>query len=475
MTYPDFFDYKTVLQGYLTPAVREQHEGSTIVGAFTIPQWEYRWAMKDVPALTEEPFITSPRDYVSRLDIELSSARFPNMKSYDFTSTWEKIDERLMQDESFGQEFNRGGFLKDDLAGLPPVAAGVAARAAAVHKLVRDAVKYNDRPAIYTSAPLRRTYKELHRGNAADVNLLLLAALREAGLDANPVLLSTRDHGRINVALPLAERFNYVVAHVALPDEQDLFLDATEPLLPAGVLPERCLSQVGRLLLPAPAPARWVELTPGARRVHYEQVQLTLTPQGGLSGKVHEEHSGYAGAAERATLVELGEAKYRAKQASQHPSWTMPKFAVGNRDDCTKALTLDYDVAPAEAPGTALVSPIYLGLFEELGSAKNPFQHAVRTFPVDFGMAQETVVVLNLTLPDGYELTEPPKAALVELPDEGGRYLYALSSTGNTVQLTSRLILRKPVYEAAEYEHLRELYRLMLAKQAEKLVIQKKG
>jgi hypothetical protein len=43
------------------------------------------------------------------------------------------------------------------------------------------------------------------------------------------------------------------------------------------------------------------------------------------------------------------------------------------------------------------------------------------------------------------------------------------------VQLTSRLSLRKPSYAAAEYDNLREFYRLMLEKQGEKLVIKKKA
>jgi hypothetical protein len=43
------------------------------------------------------------------------------------------------------------------------------------------------------------------------------------------------------------------------------------------------------------------------------------------------------------------------------------------------------------------------------------------------------------------------------------------------VQIVSRLTLDKAVYTAQEYGALRELYRQMLAKQAEALVIKKAG
>ncbi len=84
--------------------------------------------------------------------------------------------------------------------------------------------------------------------------------------------------------------------------------------------------------------------------------------------------------------------------------------------------------------------------------------------------------MMTLNLPDGYELAEIPKPAVVEMPDGGGRFIYSVSSSApGVVQLTSRLNLRKTMYGAEEYADLREFYRLMLAKHNEKLVIKKKA
>ena len=81
--------------------------------------------------------------------------------------------------------------------------------------------------------------------------------------------------------------------------------------------------------------------------------------------------------------------------------------------------------------------------------------------------------MLTLTLPPGYT-AELPKQAVIDLPEQGGRYVYsATSPTPGTVQLLSRLMLNKPVYGAEEYTSLREFYRLALAKQAEALVLKK--
>ena len=474
VNFPDYFNYKTVMRGYLPLTVREQTQGSTIMGNRATRTWLYRWAMRDVPALREEPYITTMTDYAARMDLELASVYVPGAGGKDLTGTWEKIDAMLLQSEDFGMQLDRGGFMKDAVAKLAfTPATTVEARATAVHALVRDAMKYNDYATIYTSNPLRKTFGELHRGNAADINLLLIAALRVANVDANPVLLSTRDHGHLVTDFPLATRFNYVVAHVALPDGRDLLLDATEPLLPGGMLPERCLNQVGRLVMPEGQASRWLDLTPSQRRGHYQQVQLALTPEGALSGKVHEEYSGYAGATARTELEKVGEPKYRTQFAGKHTAWTVPKFAVSERTNLLKPLVVDYEFAqPAEA---ATAGALYLNTFGEFVSEQNPFLHETRTFPVDFGTNTEETMMVTLTLPAGYELTELPKPAVVDLPDNGGRFFYTIAATGATVNITSRLSLRKPVYAATDYQYLRELYRLMLAKQSEKLIIKKKA
>ncbi len=487
---PEYFEYKMLMQGYVPLAVNthEQSSGQYSLhtqGGFdergnresasndviTAHVTNYRWVMKDVPVLREEPFMTTTDDYVARIDFELAGERMPGQAYQPVAGTWEKINSELLASDNFGQQLDRGGFLKEQMQALTAKHPDPALRAAAVRQAVLAAVRYNGTNRYATTGSLRRAY-DAHSGTSADVNLLLIAALHAAGLPAQPVLLSTRDHGRVDQNYPLLEKFNYVVALVALPGGKELLVDATDPDLPCGVLPERCLSQVGRLV--TAKDGRWVDLQPSERHMHYQQVRLALDAQGGLAGQVHEEHAGYAGAAARQELAKLGEKKYLAEIGRQHSAWAVPKAALAGREDVQKPLALDY--AFTQAPDdNAAAGTLYLSPLREFGIGQNPFRHPDRQFPVDFGSQQEDLVLLTLTLPEGYELAETPKTAIIDLPDGGGRYLYNVATTGPTVQLTSRLTMRKSAYGAEEYVHLREFYRLMLEKQAEKLVIKKKA
>ncbi|MBD2766491.1 DUF3857 and transglutaminase domain-containing protein [Hymenobacter sp. BT664] len=493
---PEYYDYRMLLQGYHPLAVKSQSEssiqfmvhtaGGFVGGGFattrqggssetvTARVTNYRWAMKNVPAFREEPFMTTAEDYVDRLNFQLAGEKFPGQGYVNVAANWAKIDMELLGDDNFGQQLDRGNFLKDQMKALAGQYPDPVARAAAVREVVMSGIRYDGTNRYHTDGSLRKAY-DAHRGSAADVNLLLIAALRDAGLPAQPVLLSTRDHGRVNQTLTLLNKFNYVVGLVALPDGKELLMDATEPLLPCGVLPERCLNQMGRLIMPKTADSRWIDLTPTLHHVRFHQVALTLDAQGGLTGKVHEEHGGYAAADTRKELARLGEKKFFAEHSGQHSNWTIPKFTVAERDNVTKPLALDYEFTqPADDAATAGL--LYLNPLREFSSEQNPFRHDDRLFPVDFGAAQDETTMVTLTLPAGYELAEIPKPAVVELPEEGGRFFYNVSPAGpGTVQITSRLSLRQTMYAAEQYANLREFYRLMLAKQGEKLVIKKKA
>ncbi|UOQ55124.1 DUF3857 domain-containing protein [Hymenobacter cellulosivorans] len=475
---PEYLDYKMLLQGYEPLAVQERNEANTqytITGSDPVVAMvtNHRWAMKDVPALTREPFMTTPDDYVARIDFELAGTRMPNSGYRSVANSWEKINQMLLEDDNFGGQMGRGGFLKEQLTALMAKNANAPERIAAIHDLVRRSVKYNGSDRVFATSTVRKAYDQ-HSGSAADINLLLIAALREAGLQANPVLLSTRDNGMVNQNFPLLSKFNYVVAHVALPEGKEMMLDATEELIPCGMLPMRCLSGAGRLIMPDAGKSRWVNLQPSHRNMEYRQVTLTLDDHGGYTGKIHQEHAGYAGLSTREMLQKNGEKKFIEEIISSHEGWSIPKYAFKERELLHKPLALDYEftMPGADTP----VGTIYLNPLQQFLDEENPFRREGRRFPVDFGAQVDETLMLTIQLPAGYQAEDLPKPAVVDLPDNGGRFSYTIADNGQgTLQIASRMSLRKPVYMAEEYAYLREFYTRMLAKQAEQIVLKKKS
>ena len=68
---------------------------------------------------------------------------------------------------------------------------------------------------------------------SGQLNLMLLVLLREAGIAADPVLTSTRSHGKMYEDYPLLDQFNHLLI-MAEVDGKSMILEATDPLRPMG-------------------------------------------------------------------------------------------------------------------------------------------------------------------------------------------------------------------------------------------------
>lgn len=114
----------------------------------------------------------------------------------------------------------------------------------AILNYVKSNIKWNNYLGYGCEKGVRKAYKE-KIGNCADINLMLTAMLGYSGLQAHPVLISTRSNG-INF-FPSTEGFNYVIAGVETPTGIAL-LDATDEFSTINVLPLRDLNWIGRLI-----------------------------------------------------------------------------------------------------------------------------------------------------------------------------------------------------------------------------------
>ncbi|WP_375437024.1 DUF3857 domain-containing protein [uncultured Hymenobacter sp.] len=481
---PQFYNYKSVTRGYLPFAVQENttvpystnYNMSAEAGLgpsqdtrISGQAMQLRWVMKNVPAFRAEPFMTTPHDYVRSVHFELAGSDFTGKDYHDLSGKWETLWKTLREEEDFGKALTAAAPLAAKAKALQLKYSDPAARAAAVLALVQRSVHYNGQPRMFVSQPLRRTL-EKHLGNAADVNLLLVQTLRQAGLQATPLLLSTREHGQVQTTLPVITQFNYVAAHLALPNQPDVLLDATEPQLPLGFLPERCLNGQGCL---ADAAGRWLPLKPAANHVQYRTAKLRLTPQGLLEGTVKLEYGGYAGLEARRQIRESSTGEYLGRISHRWNDWQPAGVKLVALDSVRKPLAVELNLSfPTDNPDAAT---FYLPLLKAVDVTPHPFQSENRLYPVNLGMPHEYTGLVTLTLPANFMVQELPANLMLALPNGGGRFSYQASQiTPATIQITTRLQLLKCDYSPAEYAALREIHQRAASKYAEMLVVRRK-
>ncbi|WKN42525.1 transglutaminase domain-containing protein [Tunicatimonas pelagia] len=487
---PEYFFYKPLSQGYYPFVINKQ---TTASGQYNISyraqtptdisqgrsqarqeqvnfqSTKYRWAAQNVPALIEEPYVTTMDDYVLKIEMELAGTRFPNELYKNYTTTWEEIDKQLLEHTYFGDVVKHTGTTKDEVASLTAGKNSDTEKVASIYQYVQRNIRWNQNRRRYADQTLRKTL-ETQSGNSADINLLLVAMLREAGISADPVVLSTRSHGLLRKTFPRLNQFNYVVALASTNDGQ-LLLDATDAVCPPGVLPVRCLNQEGRIVSKAPG-EKWIQLHPAKGTREAVMAQLTLE-DGQLLGTINSSYSGYnAMRLRRKVSQENGAEGYLSKLKEDNHSWAIQDYQLESLETVGAPVKETYQVVlqegATEAGDVIYLNPIVTGRF-----AENPFKSESRAYPVDYPYPSNETYMLTLSVPEGYAVDELPENLVIALPEKAGRYTFTTQQQGNTVQITSRLKIDKIKFYAQEYPHLRQFFNIIVAKQQEQIVLKK--
>ncbi len=484
---PEYFEYRRFAQGYIGLTVndvssqqriitltdKQRAEGSSgAPTSFTSHEVRYtennfRWAAADVPAFKEEPFMTTHRDYISKLNFELYLIRLPNRPVETVMGTWQNINKELMDSDNFGEVVKRSTMLKSIVDLLIAGTEGEEEKLSKIFSYVKSNIEWDGTYRVYANGNFKKAIDE-KKGSSADINLMLVSMLQKAGFNANPVAISTRNHGFIRQEFPLSSQFNYVLCSVQLND-QIILLDATDRTLPINMLPERCLNGTGLLI--SDSESRWIELKSNVKTRTLTESDLQFDATGKLKGVVKVIKEGYHGQQMRISLFEQGEETYlnKLKDAS---GWTIHSSKFDNTKDVSQPLKVMYDLSFSEE-NSALADIIYLNPLFGNGIKDNPFKLETREYPVDFGSGFENTDVIKLSIPDGYEVEELPKPLALALPNNGGRYIYNINQMNGQFSLTSQFLINKGLYTQLEYQNLREFYAKVIAKQQEQLVLRK--
>jgi len=484
---PEYFNYDKFMQGYIKLSINEAskfpasisittRKESVIVGGkttFTTEKINYeetrfRWAAVNVPAFKDEPFITTSRDYISKINFELAYTQYPGEPIKRYMGSWEDINKLYAESADFGDQVSGNAFLKRTVEEITAGIVEPEEKISAIGTYVKHNIAWDETSWKFISKTLKKVLED-KKGNSAEINLLLASMLDKAGIIAFPVLLSTRDHGFIREETPISSQFNYVVV-LAMIGEKSFLLDATEKLLPTGVLPERCLN--GKGFVVSKGGYKWIPLQSTTRSKVVVNADLEITKEMELAGKLQIDRGGYDGLAGRKRYFSRDEKEY-VKNFVGSRSWEIIKSEITNTKEIQHPLKEIYELVMNEQMTSAgdqiYLNPLFLNRIEE-----NPLKLENREYPVDFGSPYEQIYMCRIKMPEGYQVDELPKPKMLALPENAGRYTYSVTQAGNILNVISNLQINRSLFSQLEYPNLREFYNQVVAKQYEQIVLKRK-
>ncbi len=442
--------------------VTTKQERSTLTYISTITNYE----LNNVPALKEEPYVNGINNYRAGMKYELSFTKFPNSPMKQYSTDWEAVVKTIYKSASFGGELKKKGYFEKDVDALLGSATSDAEKIGMIFNFVKSKVKWNEFYGKYTSDGVKKAYKD-GTGNVAEINLMLTAMLRHAGLDANPVLVSTRKNG---VPLfPTREGYNYVVSSVQL-ENGTVLLDATSAFSSANVLPFRALNWVGRIIKKDGSSAT-VNLYPRKKSSTKVFMNTTLAENGELKGKIRKAYSNHHAVNFRSEYIG-NQDTYLEELEQDNGDLEIENFAVKNEKDLGKSVIASYDFYVEEGVDV-IGDKIYFSPLLFLASSENPFKSDDRQFPVDFGYPSTSNYVCSVNLPEGYAVESLPEPMSIGMPNSLGSFKYEIQNKGAMLQLKVTSTINEPIISAEYYATLKEYFKKMIEKTNEKVVLSK--
>ncbi len=422
----------------------------------------------NIPALLDERYTSNMDNYRTSIKFELAATRFPNNPYKNYSLTWEGVAKSIYDYDDFGNELAKTNYFREDLENLLEGLGGDEEKAIAIFEFVKAKMNWNNYVGVTCeSGGVRKAYKE-ETGNAAEINLMLTSMFRYAGLKANPVLISTRSHGI--PLFPTSDGFNYVVAALEMQDHVLLF-DATEKNSLPNIMPLRALNWTGRLIREDGSSAQ-VGLMPKKKSLDVTMMTVDMQEDGLVAGKIREQFTVYNAFSFRNRYFSVSEDSFLESLEKKQGDIEISEYEIQNKNNLSKPIVQSYDFVKEGAfesiSGKLYVSPLF-----HLATLENPFKADKREFPIDYGFPWEDRYIVNIKIPDGYAVESYPEPIAVALPDNLGKFMYNITVNQNMVSVDVKVDINSGVLPARYYQDLKELYRHIVEKEAEKIVLTK--
>jgi len=471
---PGLYNYNVSLRGAqkLTSQNAEISKECLRIAGNNIDCSKMTYIMKNIPALIEEDYMTAPSNFKSAINFELSDYITINGNKKSVTKEWKNVDYELVDDKSFGGQIKKKDIFKDLLPKILKNTTDPLSKAKEIYNYIKRNIKLNGFIGIYSENTIKKAL-ELHSGNTGDINLALVAALNAADIDAEAVILSTRENGAVNSLFPVISDFNYVIAKANI-DGKAYLLDASVPLMPFGLLPLHCINGQGRVIS-LKKPSYWYDLSASQKETTRYNLIAELGQDGKIKGVLTTYSFGYAAYNKRRKIMASSSVdEFIEKLDESMPKISILKHEIENLDSLEKPLIETYNIEML-AFQNINSNPLFFNPFFIERITRNPFNLNERTYPVDLGSQSELRTSISLKLPENYALADQPKELNLGLPDGSGRYLCSTILSEGMLVFNQLLQFNKPIYESSEYLSLKEFYSRIIQLQKTDIVLKKLG
>ncbi len=476
--HPKQISYQVITRGYENWAVYENKDVKQVfwepadyyLGSGDVPCEQIRLAVKDAPALKDEPFITTMDDYVNKVDVQLYGYSLVNTGVHYVLKDWKSVINNLLDNSYFGDKIDDTHRVTKLAEQLTKNLTSPKDKMVAIYNWVANSIVWTGKNRLFADQDVNDIL-DSKNGNSAEITFLLLSMLKSIGIESYPVILSTRSNGRIQEKYPILDQFNYVIAKVVL-GSKSYFLDATNPFRPFDFLPEKVLNVVG--LVVKKDTTEWIGLKSKKRYRDSTVVVVKVAEDGNLTGEFRDIYSGYASIGIRQTIKGNNNFPEIAKDNfdADRNGFSIDSVNINNQNSILAPLIITAYVHSNNYVQTS-GDMIYLNPQVVNRKFENVFKDKERKFPVDFSFPSSVSTFINVQIPEGFEIKDNINDTTLVFGNRDLYFVRIVQVVGNYIQIKMQNVRNCTIVDPDNYSDLRKYYDRIVSVEAEQLVLKK--
>jgi hypothetical protein len=430
---------------------------------------KYVYQMKNIPGLRSEPFMDAPKDYLQRIEFQLSSIG-SGLDRRRFMNSWDDVANDLLRNSYFGVQLEKNLPGTEDVVKAAMLKADHIEKVKTIFSYVQNRMAWNGYYGKYAIDGVKTPWDK-KTGSTGEINLILINLLKSARLEVYPLLVSERDHGKVNKEYPFIDQFNKVVAYVQA-GNKPMILDATDKTTPPEIIPFQLLNTTAFIVHRKKGGLIEIQDNLKGDRVNIN-VSGKVQPDGTLSGEALVINTGYA---------RLRSAPEIKSNKESYISETFIKPYNTIRIDSFKIENLEADTLPLKShalfnyhlQSTGDYKFINLNLFA--GLEKNPFVQDYRFTNINFGTNRNISLSHAYKIPGEYTVDAMPKNISLIMPDTSILFSRKVFSEETSGQIIARIRIdfNRSLFKAPEYPIVKDFYKKLFDLLNEPIVLKKK-
>lgn len=456
------FASQNVDQDFMITNEKAKHGESTLYYDLKLKTY----SLKNIPALKTEPYMGATKDYLQKIVFQLSAINYSDGEKKELKTTWAILTSSLLNSENFGGQITKNLPHTKKLDYALKYNTDGYKKMKTIYDYVLDRMNWNGETSIYSSKGVKSAWDN-KSGNTADLNLILVNLFRESGLNAYPIIASTKNNCTVNTQYPFLQQFNITMAYVVI-DNKKYIIDAADKYNPLYLVPKSVLNNDAFVV--DSREGGWILLS-NDKNIYENAVSIDaqINPADSMTGNATINSYDYA----KTQVMKIWKADtssfikyYKAPDTTLQ----IKNIEVSGENNDSIALKQKFDFA---LPLSLNEGKKYFTLNLFQGFDKNPFIDTSRLTDIDFNYKRSYTIEGKISIPDNYEFVLPENTHII-MPDSSismNRYL-KLDSSKLDFKIT--INFTKPYYQVKAYPLLQEFYKKLFSALNEQIGIKKK-